>query len=201
MGKRGFQIAWIEIGGRPDVGAGHGIAGGLGNGGHAGDVIGLAQGRLQRAIDLGLGQKCREFAEREGCRAAASIEELVADPEIQAVCSRVMIINRGRAVYNEPLVAERSAAFAAVSATFRRMPDARTLETLDGVTRVLALGEGRFRIECQPGADPREAIVQAAGNGNWGLIELRAERRTLEEIFVELTSGEATSAEAMGAAA
>ena len=122
-------------------------------------------------------------------------------PEIQAVCSRVMIINRGRAVYNEPLVAERSAAFAAASATFRRMPDARTLETLDGVTRVLALGEGRFRIECQPGADPREAIVQAAGNGNWGLIELRAERRTLEEIFVELTSGEATSAEAMGAAA
>ncbi len=30
-------------------------------------------------------EKCREFAQREHCRAAASIEELVADPTIRAV--------------------------------------------------------------------------------------------------------------------
>lgn len=109
-------------------------------------------------------------------------------PEIQAVCSRVMIVNRGRAVYNEPV--SHAARFGAVAAQFRRMPDAHTLQTLDGVGTVMALGEGRFRIECRDGADPREAIVRAAVDGGWGLLELRAESRTLEEIFVELTSGD-----------
>lgn len=109
-------------------------------------------------------------------------------PEIQAVCSRVMIINRGRAVYNEPIAA--SARMRAIGAQFRRVPDAQTLQALDGVGAVLALGDGRFRIECRDGADPREAIACAAVEGGWGLLELRAEARTLEEIFVELTSGD-----------
>ncbi|PPE74989.1 ABC transporter ATP-binding protein [Solimonas fluminis] len=117
-------------------------------------------------------------------------------PEIQAVCSRVMIINRGRAVYNEPVTAVKSAAFGAIAAVFRQLPDARTLETLAGVRRVLALGEGRYRIEVDGSADPREAIAGAAVEGGWGLLELRAEAQTLEEIFVELTSRDAALAEA-----
>ena len=36
----------------------------------------------------------------------------------------------------------------------------------------------------------REAIAEAAVRGNWGLTELRAQIRTLEEIFVSLTSGD-----------
>ncbi|AXQ27262.1 ATP-binding cassette domain-containing protein [Solimonas sp. K1W22B-7] len=107
-------------------------------------------------------------------------------PEIQAVCSRVMIINRGRVVYSEPVAAAKSAGFSSIAATFRQLPDARTLETLAGVRRVLVLGEGRYRIECDASADPREAIVKAAVEGGWGLLELRAEAQTLEEIFVEL---------------
>ncbi|HSW15547.1 MAG TPA: ABC transporter ATP-binding protein [Solimonas sp.] len=115
-------------------------------------------------------------------------------PEIQAVCSRVMIVNRGRAVYNEPVTTPTR--FGAIAVQFRRMPDARTLETMNGVGAVLALGDGRFRIECRDGADPREAIARAAVEGGWGLLELRAEMRSLEEIFVELTSGDATLPEA-----
>ncbi|MDM4770557.1 ABC transporter ATP-binding protein [Solimonas sp. SE-A11] len=117
-------------------------------------------------------------------------------PEIQAVCSRVMIINRGRAVYNEPVASAKSAGFGAIAAVFRQLPDARTLETLAGVRRVLALGEGRYRIEVEGNADPREAIAKTAVEGGWGLLELRAEAQTLEEIFVELTSRDAALAEA-----
>ena len=106
--------------------------------------------------------------------------------EIQAVCSRVMIINRGRAVYNETIDEAKSQRFDSIAAAFRLLPDARTLETMNGVRRVLALGEGRYRIEVEAGADPREAIAKAAVEGGWGLTELRAEARTLEEIFVEL---------------
>ena len=109
-------------------------------------------------------------------------------PEIQAVCGRVMIIHRGRMVYNEPVEPESS--FRAVTAQFKRAPDAAALGRVAGVTGVRDLGAGRFRLQCAEGADPREALADTAAKNNWGLIELRAEQKTLEEIFVELTASD-----------
>jgi ABC-2 type transport system ATP-binding protein len=108
-------------------------------------------------------------------------------PEIQAVCGRVMIINRGRAVYNEPV---RAAHGAALTVEFRRPPRAEDLRSFTGVKQVAELGAGRFRLHCEDNADPREALAELAARNNWGLLELRAEGKTLEEIFVELTSGD-----------
>jgi ABC-2 type transport system ATP-binding protein len=108
-------------------------------------------------------------------------------PEIQAVCGRVMIINRGRAVYNEPV---RAAHGAALTVEFRRPPRAEDLRRFTGVKQVAELGAGRFRLHCADDADPREALAELAARHNWGLLELRAEGKSLEEIFVELTSGD-----------
>ena len=109
-------------------------------------------------------------------------------PEIQAVCSRVMIINRGRVVYDQPVEADSAKKFNSVVAAFRRPPESGQLIGLTDVTEVDALGEGRFRLRLAPGADPREAIADAATRAGWGLVELHAEVKTLEETFVELTS-------------
>ena len=109
-------------------------------------------------------------------------------PEIQAVCGRVMIIHRGRMVYNEPV--SRDSRFTAVAAQFRRAPVAAALQKIAGVARADDLGEGRFRLICTETGDPREALAEAASKNNWGLLELRAEQKTLEEIFVELTAGD-----------
>jgi ABC-2 type transport system ATP-binding protein len=109
-------------------------------------------------------------------------------PEITAVCGRVMIINRGRAVYNEAVGA---ASGAALTVEFRRPPPAESLRSFTGVTKVAELGHGRFRLHCADGSDPREQIAELASRNTWGLLELRAEGKTLEEIFVELTAGEA----------
>ncbi|GAC1629324.1 MAG: ABC transporter ATP-binding protein [Nevskia sp.] len=111
-------------------------------------------------------------------------------PEIQAVCSRVMIIDKGRAVYSEPLKAAGTEGFSTVLAGFRQSPQVSALSALAGVKRFEALGNGQVRFHLEAGADPREAIAEAAVRGGWGLTELRAEIRTLEEIFVALTSGE-----------
>ncbi len=112
-------------------------------------------------------------------------------PEIQAVCGRVMIIARGKVVYNESLDAIRAGIFGSVVAAFRRpSTDLSALSLIDGVKTVTALGDGRFRFDCVDNADPREAIVKAAAERSWGLYELYAQTRTLEETFVELTSGD-----------
>jgi len=108
-------------------------------------------------------------------------------PEIQAVCGRVMIIHRGRSVYNEPIGQVRGAA---ITVHFRRPPKAEDLNSFTGVSQVADLGGGRFRLHCVDTADPREALAELAARNNWGLLELRAEQKTLEEIFVELTSGD-----------
>ncbi|WP_028007140.1 ABC transporter ATP-binding protein [Solimonas flava] len=113
-------------------------------------------------------------------------------PEIQAVCSRVMIIARGLVVYNEPMAATQGDA--SVIAGFKRAPQAVQLAGIDGVDGASPLGDDRFLVTPRKGADPREAIARAAAQNDWGLIELHAQQRTLEEIFVELTSGDLRAA-------
>jgi len=112
-------------------------------------------------------------------------------PEIQAVCSRVVIVNKGRMVYSEPLDTVAAQGVVAVIAGFRKAPEAGQLEAIAGVGGVSALpGSALLRIAIEAGADPREAIVEASVRGGWGLYELRTEGKGLEEIFVELTSGD-----------
>lgn len=111
-------------------------------------------------------------------------------PEIQAVCSRVMIIAGGVAVYDQPMIATRNAAFDSVLVQLLHPPAVSALAAIDGVQGVEALPGGVFRLRCAPKADPRTAVAAAAAAGGWGLQELRAESRSLEDIFVELTSGD-----------
>ena len=112
-------------------------------------------------------------------------------PEIQAVCGRVMIVARGRVVYNASLDAIRAGQFGSVVAAFHRAPaELSALNLIAGVKAVTAQGDGRFQFDCADGADPREAIAQAAADKGWALYELYAQNRTLEETFVELTSGD-----------
>lgn len=113
-------------------------------------------------------------------------------PEIQAVCDRVMIIARGRVVYNEPLSTGDNQASIIVG--FNRPPPTEALGAVAGVEAVSVLGNGRYLVTALRGSDPREALALAAAAGGWGLIELHAQQRTLEEIFVELTSGDLRAA-------
>jgi ABC-2 type transport system ATP-binding protein len=121
-------------------------------------------------------------------------------PEIQAVCSRVMIINKGRVVYSEALTAAAQHRIEAVIAGLRRPPAAEALKALPGVRGVEALDGGLFRLTAAEGADPREAVAEAAAQNGWGLFELRSHTETLEDMFVKHTSGDITVHEAGEAA-
>ncbi len=114
-------------------------------------------------------------------------------PEIQAVCGRVMIINAGRVVYDAPIDAHLGKNGLLVA--FAQPPTAQELH-IAGVVSVATGPAGRFVIELADGADVRQELVAASVQRGWGLLELRLETRTLEEIFVELTSGDATLREA-----
>jgi hypothetical protein len=50
-------------------------------------------------------------------------------------------------------------------------------------------------LEHSPDADPREAVFRLAVEKGWVLLGLSAERATLEDVFVRLTTREETVAE------
>jgi ABC-2 type transport system ATP-binding protein len=117
-------------------------------------------------------------------------------PEVDAVCDRVLIIDRGRIVAEGTAAELRSrlAGSPVVRATFAGQVDAREpLASLPGVTSVSqesAGDETRVRLECATGADPREEIFRTAVARGWVLRELAREGVTLEDVFVRLTRHE-----------
>jgi len=115
-------------------------------------------------------------------------------PEVEAVCDRVLIIDRGRIVA-EGTPADLRAKLAgtpSVRAVFRgELSDAaEALAALPGVASVAVEsdgGETRARIACAPGSDPREDVYRLAVSRSWVLRELMVEAASLEDVFVRLT--------------
>jgi len=118
-------------------------------------------------------------------------------PEVQHVCSRLLIINRGRLVADGPveqLVARaKGGAHLTVEATgsgipeqLGQLPGVRSLETRDS-------GAGRLRVTFAVGGDTdiRPQIFELAKGQGWTLYELHQEAGSLEDLFHELTAGEA----------
>jgi ABC-2 type transport system ATP-binding protein len=114
-------------------------------------------------------------------------------PEVEAVCDRVLIIDRGRIVAEGTPSELRGklAGTPVVRAAFKGAVPAREgLATLSGVTSVDvedAPGETRARLTCLQGSDPREEVFRLAVEKGWVLRELSREAMTLEDVFVRLT--------------
>jgi ABC-2 type transport system ATP-binding protein len=114
-------------------------------------------------------------------------------PEVDAVCDRVLIIDRGRIVAEGTPqdLRRRLAGRPVVRAAFRGAVAARdAVSSLPGVVAVeesAADGETRVRVECAEGADLSEEIFHIAVARGWVLRELTREALSLEDVFVRLT--------------
>ena len=123
-------------------------------------------------------------------------------PEVDAVCDRVLIIDRGRIVAEGTAAELRSrlAGSPVVRAAFTGHVDAR--EPLGALPGVLSVSqesdddETRVRLEFTADADPREQIFREAVARGWTLRELAREKLSLEDVFVRLTRHEDVPAEA-----
>ena len=128
--------------------------------------------------------------------------------EVQAVCSRVLIIAEGRIVADgTPEQLQRSAQGQMQITLECRGVGAATdpshlLGQVPGVAQVVVLpGEGkepptegvrRFQVIAKPGTDPRAALFRAVVERGWVLTELTRERASLEDVFHRLTTQSST---------
>ncbi len=115
-------------------------------------------------------------------------------PEVEQVCERVLIIDRGRIVADGSPEALRTqllgnpVVVAELKGADGEVPG--LVASLDGVLDVRPLEGSHFRIEHETGSDPREDIFRLAVNRGWTLTELRQEAASLEDVFVRLTTKE-----------
>ena len=110
-------------------------------------------------------------------------------PEVTALCSRVIIISRGKLVADSPVaeLAARAAGETVVRAEFEGPVDMARLAQLPGVRGVEAGPGGLVSLRSAPDTDLRGAISRLAAQEGWVLLGLRQEQQSLEAVFGELT--------------
>ena len=72
----------------------------------------------------------------------------------------------------------------------RRAPNLAQLGAIEGVRQIEELADKRYRVHYHPENDPAQRLAELAVGQGWGLYELAPERRTLEDVFVDLTATE-----------
>lgn len=119
-------------------------------------------------------------------------------PEVQATCSRVLIMDKAELVADgTPEELSRTAAGRATVVVVAKGPvqDMRTaLERLEGVRSVTLTktddSYATFELEVTDSKAVAERVFHAAVAGGWILRELRPQTASLEQVFYELTMGE-----------
>jgi ABC-2 type transport system ATP-binding protein len=120
-------------------------------------------------------------------------------PEVEAVCSRVIIIERGRIAVDDTLMNLRSDSVMVVEV--RGAVDAvrRSLESAPGVARVNLAGKdgelATFEVQADGGADLREPLAARVVQNGWSLRRLDIRRNTLEDRFIQAVTQQAVTTE------
>jgi len=119
--------------------------------------------------------------------------------EVQAVCSSVIIINRGeivaRGTPDELSVMAKGGNLLHVTFKGDEKEISRKLETLTFLEDIKFIGRENggsiFMLRGPESRDIREEIFNFAKENDFPILEMRRERATLEEVFLRLTGGEA----------
>lgn len=118
-------------------------------------------------------------------------------PEVSMMCRRVAIINNGRivAIDTPQRLTGRTAdkVFLEIKG-----PEKEILARLRGITRVGSIsseidqktGIGRYTVEAKDGKEIRGTLSRSIITAGWSLLEMRAVRPSLEDVFIRLTREE-----------
>ena len=119
-------------------------------------------------------------------------------PEVELLCDRVLIIDRGRVVAEgSPESLRASWTGDAIVRVLLKgsVPDAaEVLAALPGVTAFEVAADGAFELHCASSVDPREDVFRIVVERGWTLLELVRSKASLEDVFVRLTTREPVAA-------
>ncbi len=109
--------------------------------------------------------------------------------EVEAICDRVIIINRGRIVADGSTesLTKRNMAAEIILVEFDKAIDQSFLLQVDGIHSAELLAGHSWKITSKPSADTRAALFRFAVDKELAILSLQKQEQKLEDIFHQLT--------------
>lgn len=110
--------------------------------------------------------------------------------EVQAVCTKVLILREGRVLHHARL--DQNEAHPSVGRyriRLERPPGLTALNALPAVAAAKHLSDKGFRVTLRPG-EPVSRLARELVDQGWGLAELTPDRTDLERVFFDILGGE-----------
>ena len=115
-------------------------------------------------------------------------------PEVQQICDRVLIINKGRIVAEDSPEQLQARLTGAQRISVRVRGDVNDLlpqlAGVAGVNSITPRTDDSFEFETVPGQDARPQVARAIIHAGFDLLEFRPVNMSLEDIFLQLTRDE-----------
>jgi ABC-2 type transport system ATP-binding protein len=109
--------------------------------------------------------------------------------EVQALCDRVMIINKGKIVADDTIetLQNRMTGESLVTVEFLQSVDKNKLLKIKDVKNVQKLDGNRYQLSSAMDKDIRQEVFRYAVDNQLVMIEMRKEIYSVEDVFQELT--------------
>lgn len=109
--------------------------------------------------------------------------------EVEAICDRVIIINRGKMVADDSLAnLQRQSATNLVRVQFKEALEAEWLRRLPGVASVNKVDMHTWTLETENPETVRKQVVQLSLEHNLNIVSLQSHSQSLEDVFRQLTN-------------
>jgi ABC-2 type transport system ATP-binding protein len=110
--------------------------------------------------------------------------------EVEAICDRVIIINKGKLVADDTLSQLRSqtANTQAIKVAFKEAIDAPLLQGLAGVQSVNKLTDTEWELSCTNANEVKRLLLELSLRLNLNIVSLQSGEQRLEEVFRTLTN-------------
>ncbi len=109
--------------------------------------------------------------------------------EVQAICDRVVIINKGKLVANDSIekLQDRVTGGNLITVEFAQNVNKSQLSKIEGVKSVKALEDNKWELLSNKKVDVRSKVFHFAVQNKLTLLEMRRETYSIENVFQELT--------------
>ena len=108
--------------------------------------------------------------------------------EVQAICDRVIIINKGKIVADDLLAnLQQKGNTGIVKVTFKEAVESALLEKLKQVKSLHRINSYSWQIETQNPNEVKKQLLELCLQHNLNIVSLQTEERSLEDIFRSLT--------------
>ena len=110
--------------------------------------------------------------------------------EVEAICDRVIIINKGNIVADDKLqnLQRTSTGSQSVTVEFQEKVDIELLKNLRDVIEVKNIQYSIFNIQCSNAESIKKQLLQLSIDKNLNIVSLQSETKNLESVFKSLTT-------------